>query len=789
MAVRKPEKEKGNSMGETYIRPAAATRKLRAAWKARNAAYLYGVTGIGKTALVRSFLEGKKYTYYSANEVQPSHIEVKQGGIVVVDDLHAFRRPEDQEACAERIQELLRQRNVWLVLISRSPVPKWLFPLHAEYAFTTISEQDFYLSREEQALFLDRWAIQLSEDDEERAWQLAKGHPLSLRLLAIEKGDIDRAMASLWNYLETHVYDQWDVELQEFIMETSIVDRFTKSLAAMITGKSNVGELLSKEEELGNFLVRTGQDDLWEYRWALRQSMRRRLDRLYSREKIWQLYWRAGLYYELHDQILDALEMYQACEDQESISRLLTSNARKHPGDGHFYQLRKYYLALPEEMILKSPVLIACMSMIQSTLMNAEESERWYRALEEYARNSTGSARREAKARLLYLDIGLPHRGSVNLADMLKNAGVLLMEGKAILPELSVTSNLPSLMNGGKDFCEWSKRDRELASGIGRFVELALGKFGKGLVPLALAESYLEKGSEDSYEIMCLAEKGRMRAEGGGKPEMCFVSASILAWLSAFNGKADQAEERLISFRSRAEREAPRLLPNLDALLCRMRLYQGKRADTMAWMEQAPDEQMEFCTLDRFRYLTKARIYLQSGRLHDACGLLEMLLYYAEQMDRPYIQMEATLLLAIAQHRLGMQSWLETLQRCVAKAEEYHFVRLLTREGAAVWPLLNARELQWSDDSFRMQVLAECEQMASDYPRYLKHGADEEVVLSENALKILRLQAEGVYAKEIAEKLGIKETTVKYHCRETYRKLGVSTRIEAVNEARRRKLI
>lgn len=66
------------------------------------------------------------------------------------------------------------------------------------------------------------------------------------------------------------------------------------------------------------------------------------------------------------------------------------------------------------------------------------------------------------------------------------------------------------MMNGGKDFCEWSRRDKELAGSIGKVVEFVLGKYGKGLVPLALAESFQEKGQDD-YEVMALIQKGRMR--------------------------------------------------------------------------------------------------------------------------------------------------------------------------------------------------------------------------------------------------------------------------------------
>ena len=42
---------------------------------------------------------------------------------------------------------------------------------------------------------------------------------------------------------------------------------------------------------------------------------------------------------------------------------------------------------------------------------------------------------------------------------------------------------------------------------------------------------------------------------------------------------------------------------------------------------------------------------------------------------------------------------------------------------------------------------------------------------------------------KIAGQLGLAEVTVKYHCRETYRKLGVNGKAAAVNEARKRKLI
>ncbi|EET60252.1 transcriptional regulator, LuxR family [Marvinbryantia formatexigens DSM 14469] len=824
--MQRTEKEAKEKNREVYLRPKQAARKLKVALEMGNAVYLYGVTGIGKTALVRDVLARRPYEYYPAAETEPEDIrtepekiktelaktgrrpektaaaedraektatkeesgteETEAERIVVIDGLHGVTLQTRQEEYAALIKKLLGQERVRLLLISRAPVPGWLLPLHMEYRFVEIAERDFYFTQKEQEEYLERCGIYLEPDAAGQAWELAKGHPAALRLLVMEKGDIRLAVKNMWLWLENHVFDQWEAELQEFLMETSIVENYTRELAGMLTGRNNVDELISRAEELGNFMTKTGQDGVWEYRWGMRQAMRQRIRKKYNSKEIQRLYSNAGLYYEMHGQIREALDAYETCRDEESVLRVLCANARRNPAAGAYFELREYYLSLPEETVMKNPALISYMSMLHSILMDEEKSEYWYRMLEKYAGEHGGSEKREAKRWLVYLDIALPHRGSAGLIPLLKSAGSMAAGHRTALPELSVTTNLPSLMNGGKDFCEWSKRDKELAASIGKAVSLALGEYGKGLVPLALAESGLEKGA-DSFEVMRLAEKGRLNAEG--RVELCFVASALLAWLAILNGNAEYAEEIMETFRGRAKREAPRMLPNIDAFLCRIFLYQKRPAKTMEWLDTAPKEADTFCTLERFRYLTKARVYLQAGRYEAALGLLEELLYYAEKMKRTYIKMEASLLLAVTLYRLGREEWRETLQSCITCAEGYHFVRLFSRECGAVPDLLEVGGIEWTDEGFQKQVLEECRKMAKLYPGYLCQGTDSEVRLSGQAVRILRMQAEGISIKEIARRLGIREDTVKYHNRETYRKLGVSSRTAAIHEARLRKLI
>lgn len=804
MAEREEKRTETGLQGEVefYIRPRAANKKMKAAQTMSQTVYLYGISGIGKTSFIRSFMGKRRYYYYSAQNLTEEELQIPRTGkqtIVVLDDLHLLRTDALLEKLQKEITLLEAREDVWLILSGRSRIPSWLIPLYYKRMFILIEEVDFLLSDTELAEYLALWRLNPSEEEFRKIVQLVSGIGIVARLVAMELASgrvfdatcIERLRNDFWDYLDAHVYDQWDVELQEFLMQVCIVEEFDKHLAEMITGRSDVERLINLAEQLGNFLTMkevAGGKTVYEIRLGMRRSMRRRLLRMYQKERWERLYYNAGLYYELAEDTPKVLKMYEACHDMERIAGLLISNARKNPACGHYYELRKYYLALPEEKIRESIELMAGMSMLQSMLINIEESERWYEELKKKEGILTGSAKKAARSLLVYLDIAVPHRGSMALTDILKNAATLLMNRNIKLPEFSVTSNLPSQMNGGKDFCEWSRRDKELAKSIGKIIEFTLGKYGKGLVNLALAESFLEKGG-DSYEIANYSNKGMLQAQAGGKIEQCFVAAGVLSWLHVLNDHPEDAEELLISFKKKVEEEgATKLLPNLTALQIRIGLYQGKTAEALKWMEQAPEEEMEFTTMERFRYLTKVRIYLLSGREEKALNLLQRLRYYAKVMKRTYIGMEAGLLLAITMYRMGDSQWDETLKKILTEAEKYRFVRLISREGAAINRMLKETTWKSQDLEYYQAVLTETEKMALFYPGYLKLEA-EEAAFSENAIRILKLQAEGLSTAEIAQVLGLKVENVKYHNKQNFKKLGVNSKTAAVTEARKRKLI
>lgn len=795
-------------MDKGYIAPEAALKKLRVAKGLGQAVYIYGATGYGKTELVRQYLSRRRYHYISCAEDAAGLMETAETAqeaashssgkekeaqprtVMVVDDMHLLKNAEGRKA----VLSLAGRQDIWLILICRSPIPAWLMPLYIKGGFLVITEDDLRLGEKEIAAYMDSQGLTATEEEVAFVAVRSQGNAYTVRHTALKMLEgmrpgpemAEEIVEAFAAYLESHVMVQWDSDLLEFLMQISVTDEFTLPLAEMVTGNRHAPELLERAVETGNFL--SCRDGTYRLRPQLIRALRRRAAKEYSPQERADHAYNAGLYYEMQGQIVPALAMFEQCGKKERIRELLIRNARLNPGNGHYFELRRYYLQMEERELEESPVLMAGMSMLYSLMMQEKESEYWYRKLEKFASTAKGGQKREAVSRLAYLDIALPHRGSADMIDIMKRMPALIFDRGMSLPEFSVTSNYPSTMNGGKDFCHWSREDRKLAATIGKLVERVLGRYGKGLVKAALGESFYEKG-EDAYEVLTLLARAKMEAEGGGMIEIAFAAVGLQVRLDTLQGEIQTAAEVLASFEKGVRGQgAVQLLPNIGALRCRLALYQGDKEAVSAWMAQAPDEDREFCVMERYRYLTKVRCYLSIGEYLKAQALLEKLRYYTEKCRRTYVRMEVCLLSAIAKYRTG-GAWKEEFLSALKEACGYRFIRLISEEGAAVQELFVAAgksflEKEIPDKEWLSRLMGETGKVAVRYPVYLKGQLAKAPDFCEAALSVLRLQAEGKSVGKIAQELSMKEATVKYHAKENYRKLGVSGKADAVLAAR-----
>ena len=770
-----------------------ALRRLRTAIGQNASVYLYGATGFGKTSLVEQALDRAVTVWISGSDTEEHVMQRLEScdasGYIVLDDLHCM----ESAMLQRKIVQMVGREGFRMVMIGRAALPAWASALTLQTDMVIISENELRVTGGELAALCASLGLKLPIE-RVRFWiERTEGNAMALNLLIrrLQQGEQDGdALAedmrrAFMDYLDEAIISHWSRDVQTFLMQLSLVDAFTQELAQAVTGDDDVALLLSRAERAGNIL--SCADGEWRIRPVLLETLRRRAARSFGQRRCNQLMYNAGRYYELSGRTLQALSIYRQCGEEDGIYSLLVREARKHAGVGNYWALRQYYQALSDEDIQREPVLMTAMSVLYSVLMNAEKSEYWYARLREYAANAKGDDRSEANAQIAYLDIVLPHRGSKDLVRILKMVSALLRNSGDILRPVSLTNNQPSLMNGGKDFCEWSKNDLFLAKTLGPVVERMLGQAGVGLVQAALGESAYAKG-EDRFVVLSRLTRAQNQSENNGIIEMTWVAVALQARLTLSTGDVEYAQRLVSGMLRRAEQEGtPRLVEAVNAFSCWIGLHTNQTSRLLAWMENAPDETVEFCTLNRYLYLVRIYGYIALGKHTDALVLLQRMLLYADYAHRTYIRLECRVLGAVILRRIG-QPWKESFVQTLKEIGEYHFVPILSEKGAAVLPLLTEVKAAMSQSAPQLtgwfaQVLEETTHMARLYPNFLKGTGIDVSAFSATALQVLRMQAAGYTAREIADQLHITQRTVKYHASENYKKLDAKNLVDAVQIA------
>lgn len=781
-------------MGDIYIKIPAIYKKIRESEESGYPLYLSAPVGYGKTSALQYYYRKKSALWLSGEagrlSGQPLSDTISQK-TVIIDDISWIT----EESSQIYINELIERGDKQIVMSGRARLPEWLKGACIRHRFLLADKKDLELDVHQTEKLLEAYRVELSQEQFKEIRRDTKGHALCTLMIAYEMQNEDRytevvreaARMDAFQYYNKALYEKWPEDMRNLIMTMANFESFCVELAEKVTGSSQVTNLLHTAMTVGDFLIRH-EDGTYEMLPMQRKYLLWKQSLEMDRNIRKEIFTRAAHYFEDKDRIEEALYYYNKVEDMKAVSRLLISNAGRHPGSGHYFETRQYYLSLPKEQLEASPVLMAGTSMLYSLLMQPEKSEYWYEKLKCFEKNvaEDAEAKKEARRRLIYLDITLPHRGVRSMVDMLKNVAVFITVRKMTIPEVSLTSNLPSIMNGGKDFCEWSKSDRELAMVIKKPVELILGKWGVGLVNISLAESFFEKGEKDIYEIMTLLNIGYTKADMGGKIEMCFAATAILCRIHICRNQLKIARMQLQEFSQKVKKEgADRLLPNIAAMQNEFDLLEGKNKEAGVWLEtKAPNEKQEFYILNRYQYLMKVRTYLALGKYEDATNLIERLSVYFKEYRRTYMDMENELLKAILQYRMKLGDWKATLSQVLPRIEEYHFLHLIAKEGAAILPLLKEMEQLPVKKSFEKELMNMTEEIALHYPNYLKKQELLTVELTDAEKQILELYYQGLESNKVCEVCRFTYNTLKFHNRNLYRKLKVNNRQEAVRKAK-----
>ena len=756
--------------------------------------FLSAGTGWGKTAAVTRLLEKQNAAYLSLRKKPlPSYFPKER--IVALDDFQELPPQAEQQ-----FQEIIRksQRGQRFILISRGPMPEYLSLYEATGSLLQLGSDDLALDIECLTQLAKARQLSLSSEDIQRLRDETGGCPAAVNILLrtlaagqpFQRPAIDAMRWKMGAYIDETALRLLEPKAKKLLTELALFEEFDQELAEMLTGDKAVLSTLEALWHTSGLIQRQGAEWRIADQRFLLPYLRKKLLTEYPEERIRSIHVAGGRWYALKQDFHRALYPYQQADSREDIMDALTQNARLHPGVGAYYEMRDYYNLLTEKEIRSNPDMICAMSMLRSMTFEPEDSERWYEALKDYIQHMD---RRDSDYRRVlglqsYLEIGLPHRGTGGLTKKLPAVYQLLTSKTLTLPEMSVTSNLPSLLRGGKDFSEWVPKDKRLYNTIRIPVEKVLGRYGVGLGDIALTESLLEKGEDVSGRFLTLtALQEELRARG--TPEMEFVLTALLVRTLLAAGSIDKAQELLLQFRAEiVGRKITRLLPNIDAMHCRLSLMNESPFAAVWYAELAPNEGT-FYGMERYRYLTKARCYIKHREHHAALLLLGRMLDYTQRYARPLDMLETLILISICRYRMGSEDWREHFAKALELGAKYGYVAVFSREGAALLPLLEHYGRKGAKPDYWEKILSAAVVQAGYYSQYLQPLDNLLTHLTQTEVMILRLISQDKSNEEIGALLNIKLPTVKTHVRNLFRKLKVSSRAEAEKAAKRLGLI
>ncbi len=783
--------------GEIFIKPSLA-EKFNSSWEKCRVIFFSAACGFGKTTAARKLLEGRKTAWFDAGETGFDGKSFPAGyDAVAIDNFQMMRDEKDHQTVLSWIRE---HDNVHFVFMSRGVTPGWLMPFQFTGALAVIGPGDLMMDRETVRAVHEHAGHHISENELSVIMRDSHGYPPGvIGALPYLKDDrpytqevYEAVIHDLFHYMEDAIFKRFPIQLRQLLLDVAPFETFNSELAQFVSGDSNVHEQISMilHETRMLISVDTKEYQLWpEFRKFLMWEMQQQ----YTAEEQVSVYNRAGLYYELKGDYAKALDCYTRSGDRRRVLDILVRNAEKDPGTGQYYELERYYYDIPKADVLSSPSLMFGMSMLTALDMDYEASDSWYSELKSYAAHmdKNDSEYYDIVMKLIYLDIALPHRSADMIAERIGDLYEMVREKRVKLPRFSVTSMMPSVLNGGQDLSEWTVENDFLKKILGLDLEKILGKDGAGLVECALCEIKLERDEDVLSGMMELAAK-MSEIHRNGTPDTEFASTALMASMQMRQGNAGSAVDLIERLRESFEESGyDRLLPNVNAMLCRLRLRLGMSEDTERWYRnEAPHAAAQrLRTMWRYRYVTRAMVEISRDECEEALVTLSALMPYYRRCGRVIDTIHADVLMAVSYFRLGNDAWRDRLDEAVAVSEKYGFIQPIAQYGAAVLPLLTKAHSAGSQDGFFKQVLESARKQAVNYPDFLRPMPQLKEQLSPAERQVLKLICSNRSNQEIADMLGVKLATVKTHVVHILQKLGVKRRSEAKEMAEKLRMI
>lgn len=440
---------------------------------------------------------------------------------------------------------------------------------------------------------------------------------------------------------------------------------------------------------------------------------------------------------------------------------------------------RLYFAQLSSEDYKNHPVLLTYLALLSAMAGDLDRAKKYVSDLGETPRHWDLRDFHKRDYYRVCAELVMPYT-SDNM--FLRIVCFLIKTDMVPVRSLTLSACRPSILNGFRDFTRFGRYLERYKDTISEAIHRLYGRVGKNVYEIILAEWYYQ--NNDCFNALVLVTGTIPLIERESDMRCLFVALALQMRILLMNGQTKTAKPLVEKIRDRIQETGwEELSSSLNALECLAACYDGQQQAITEWLEKtAPDENEIIYMMDLFAWLVKVRCYLQMGKNMAAYVLVKQLITLLEPGNRHMDLCECHMLSAVIYHRSGDKDHMcEELETALILAKQYRYLRLLADEGACMVQMLSVYQRERGADAFTDQIMDLAGQVGRYFPEYLKSPAEYFEKLTETEKKVLRLMAQGMSNDEIAQKLGRKVGTVKFHSNNIFRKLQVPNRQQAVS--------
>lgn len=772
--------------------------------------------------------------------------------VIVLDDYHLIENPAIHDGLIFLIEHLPETLLVAICTRSDPPMPLSRWRVRGYLAEVRLPDLRF-TSAETEAFLRHVMKLSLDDDDIRRLGARTEGWAAGLQLAALalqesfaandreaQKSFIARFSAShqyVLDYLTSEVLASLPDASYQFLVQTSILKQLCGPLCRAVTGDLDSAAVLRALVHKNLFLVPLDAEGTWHrYHHLFAEILQMRLERQ-GAEAVAQLHLRAAKWYEEAGRVDDSLYHALQAGAVDYAVDLVLQNWQQVIYQGWPNQVLVWLEALPVQAVQAHPDLSIALAWTewirgnaQAAQVHNDEAEQAYQRwlalgkdpLPEWAAipgevatlRAMGAVRFErfdealeySKQAIQLLPADKSHARAYGLALMARAAAMretwkiepAIETFYQVIEVLLQAGNLVAAGSSGRSLGRLYELQGRLAEAVDFYRDL-LARLGPdasspgvGILQVGLAEVLYEQN--DLEQAAALLGPVRNHMDRRGFWELVAYSCLLQARLFRAAGRTSDAIAVLQEGTDSLRRSDPLdYLKEIQSLLAVYRAEEGQVEEARRLLPDSPalGERLPGLSFGA-RLLNQARVSLVAGQAEDTLAFAAQFERLAAAAGSRRWQMDALMLQARAQARLGKRTVGESaLQKSLALAQPGGYLRLFLDGGEGVRDLLTGLYPTLIDPALAQFARRTLEAFPAPAPRKPLPAGPPGLVepLTEREMQVLRLLSLGLSNQTVADQLVISHATVKTHIRHIFEKLGVENRVEALNQAKELKLL